>query len=240
MSAIVQYCNLHALPISYPFNFAAILVGLAYLFLGEQPSSLGIIGVGIIALGGYLLSRMSTTVASGQQPLRPDLDDKENKISKPWLFWRRRTFEGGGPTAEQHLAIASDMAVASGFNSQGQSKAASRATSYVNLPAGDVESGGTGSIVVDQTAVIVSSGRKKSGPSSSLAPSGGDDPGSEKKQQQQQGLQVDSSSFYVFPFKALSQQPGSLMMIGVAVCWSLTASLDKVFGALHMILVMVP
>lgn len=211
---------------------SGILVVLAYLFLGEHPSGLGIAGVCVIALGGYLLSQKS--VPSSQPQPHPDLDD--DKASKSSL-WSWRLPAGSIPAAPRlsnlgptRGALGATEAVASGFHHpQAASKAASRTASYVNLPTGgDLET--ASGAAVEQVAASTSRKKPVQGvvKCDGGVASGGEDAGGAATVALERKQLPEGSATLWGPLKTLSQQPGSLMMIGVACCWSVTASLDKV------------
>ena len=225
---------MHGLTLSPILLLSGILVVLAYLFLGEHPSGLGIAGVCVIALGGYLLSQKNAS--SAQPPSHPDLDDKTSK-SALWSW--RLPAAGSIPAAPRSSNQGSTRgppggaseATASGFHHpQATSKAASRTASYVNLPiGGDVESA-SGAVAEQQAASTsrkkpVQGGIKSDGGLASGDEAGGGATAALERKQLPEGCA------HWGPLKTLSQQPGSLMMIGVACCWSVTASLDKVGGS---------
>jgi len=50
-----------SLTVPYIALTPAFLVGTAFILVGEQPTAIGLAGVGIVTLGGYLLSRVATS-----------------------------------------------------------------------------------------------------------------------------------------------------------------------------------
>ncbi len=236
---------------------AAMLVIIAFVFLGEYPSPLGLAGVGIITLGGYLLSRQKVLAAGGPVPKggspghqsQPP-SDPDDKASKAAMWpWR----SGVGPLLPNE-AVAPALLSASGSASalkQAQHpgtllisvhKAHSRNGSHANLHAPPASSDVEAAPSDSEAASMASGGGGRKGSAREAAASSRGVVPSEAREQaaassKKKGTRAAAAAALAADvesrgccssMRALSQQPGSLLMIGVASLWSVTATLDKV------------
>ncbi|GAX82950.1 hypothetical protein CEUSTIGMA_g10377.t1 [Chlamydomonas eustigma] len=303
-----------SLTVPYLSCTPAILIAIAYIFLGEQPSGTGLVGVVIITLGGYLLS-VQTTISphsSSSEPRDEEHGDnnlKKTQKSTPWPFNRliHHNTTSGSATDMNADNTATSLLCVNSVKAAALIKPFPRNISSNSLPH-DFDASQTPN---PDPCTSISTARKGKGGGGNLSArdtmlrngSGLDwvpVQAGKIRQQQQQHQQVgqmppvpltmhsqmrssfggvpsvssslvttaaaaaaavdkqltsasisdvkSNSSMFVGgtsvggvtslqssslclawyqPIRMLAQQPGSLMMVGVAALWSITASLDK-------------
>ncbi|GIL72953.1 hypothetical protein Vretimale_4599 [Volvox reticuliferus] len=188
-----------SLTIPYLAFTPAILIATAYVFLGELPSPGGLLGVCVVAMGGYLLNMKAGGGGSGGAGAAVSGGGKVSAVT-PAL-----SSIVSSSTAAEGLGTAQVAVAAQPLGPAGSSLSAAAAAGLLLQRSascttiGDVETGGGGK-----------RGIKGLLPYHRRIPSA-----SELLLLRQQQL------------TAWQQEPGTLLMIGVAIIWSVTASLDK-------------
>ena len=191
--------------------------------VGERPSAFGCCGVAIIALGGYLLSQKNSAMAHAatgakqQQPAAAVCSSSSSSSSEPLTTPRDQQHATGrangklqGEAAQAGGSRAQAQVVVGGSRAQAQAAAGSRAAAA--------------------SPGVAPQSTGKHGPSPSLS-----------EKDVEAGAQADvrkklgrstrgGQDTRLSTLEYMRQEPGVVMMLGVAAIWSLTASLDKIGG----------
>lgn len=192
-----------SLTIPYLSFTPAILVITAYFLLGEEPSASGLVGVAVVALGGYLLSLKNSSSSSATPA---------SKQEYPVLG-----SEGQSAAAQrltdglEHASMGSEGGCSTSSSAGGAtlgSKAQNRAVSTPNLQ--DAEAGN----MISVQAHAGSSGTA-------------DASGSLSRPRVKQRRAVSGSTDWAWFLKRMGAEPGTVLMLLVAGIFAFTASLDK-------------
>ncbi|GLI68989.1 hypothetical protein VaNZ11_013525 [Volvox africanus] len=190
-----------SLTIPYLAFTPAILIATAYVFLGELPSPSGLLGVCVVAMGGYLLNAKAGGGGSGAGGAAVGGGGKASAVASPACS------TVSSLTAADGLGTVQVAATALPLGPTGSSVSAAAAAGLLLQRSasctviGDVETGGGGKRGIKG----LQPQHHRRIPSAS-----------ELLLLRQQQLMV-----------SWQQEPGTLLMIGVAIIWSVTASLDK-------------
>eukprot|EP00798_Chlamydomonas_sp_ICE-L_P008149 gene8149-1402_t len=226
-SKLLYQRALHLSPLSLTIPYLsftpAFLIVTAFIFVGEVPSPSGVAGVSIVACGGYLLSSRTTGTASATSATggtSPSMSRTSSTSSIPHIT------SSPGDSIQEPKTVPRNNTFAGLF---GMSSRASMA-GLKALDADDRSVGrGHGGLGHQWQCRRSCSGQSAiEGEVSALLPvSSGILHSPEKKR-----VHNFIPSVLVQEPGTLLMEPGTLRMLGVAVMWSITASLDK-FGIMH-------
>jgi len=253
---------LSPLSLTIPFlSFTpAILVGTAYVFVGEKPSWSGLIGVSIVAAGGYLLSLHSVS-SSGKASRSTDgggAPDPDDKASKAALHVHVSSAAAAAAAAVSGMVnTMTSSATPMSYKAHHRNGSLNSLLSTLGSGAlnnGDIESQQSNqqqqpiqSQGMGDPNLPVASRKKQAGAVAAVTAAGGmngacgsskqEEPSRSARQPRVGSAESPPGSHpmrHLLPavlmeqLRALRQEPGTLLMIGVAALWSVTASLDKV------------
>ncbi|KAG2448274.1 hypothetical protein HYH02_006858 [Chlamydomonas schloesseri] len=222
-----------SLTIPYLAFTPAILIATAYIFLGELPGASGVAGVCVVALGGYLLNLKGSGSSAGAAGLKSAGDSgsvgnlavgSAASASGAALVGGP---VGGGAAASTSTAAAAGLLMQRAASSTLAAAGAGGASGALDLEAGPISNGGISGLGGGGggggAAGVFGGGVKRV--------LGGKHLGLVRRPSSVTDLGArPSSSLGAGPLAAVlpwHQEPGTVLMIGVAVIWSITASLDK-------------
>ncbi|PNW85424.1 hypothetical protein CHLRE_03g185800v5 [Chlamydomonas reinhardtii] len=237
-----------SLTIPYLAFTPAILIVTAYIFLGELPGSSGVAGVCVVALGGYLLnlraaSASSSSSSAGAAGLKSSGDSGSASSFGTLAAGSAAAASGGGlqllggpgagaTAAAAFTATSTSTAAATGLLMQ-------RAAPSALAVAGGGAGGGGGGAGLDLESGPVSNGAAGGSGGSGAGVFGGGvrrllggkHLGLVRRPSSVSDLVArptwSSGTGALAAVLPWHQEPGTVLMIGVAVIWSITASLDK-------------
>ncbi|GFR40427.1 hypothetical protein Agub_g1001 [Astrephomene gubernaculifera] len=212
-----------SLTIPYLAFTPAILIATAYVFLGELPSPAGVLGVSVVALGGYLLNIKAGGAGGGASA-----GGGGSPVSGPGgaVAISRAISETGVPSSAASSTPGSTAALGSLAYSPAVAAAAAGQLPGVVAGCGvllqrsassstvaDVEAAAGGAV---GGAALLGGASKRGGKLLLGTP-----------QPRRAASAVDLLRQPPAMAWQWQQEPGTVLMIGVAIIWSVTASLDK-------------